>query len=513
MKIRLWLQMICLAAFLQTVAQPRTKPIRFLVSCEAPASKKFSVSFSYTADKEEVVVFRMPQWTPGYYQMMHYAAQVTGFKATNANGDTLRWEKRAPDAWAIYAKKKQPFRVSYQVSGTRNFVAANYLDSTKAFIVPAGLFLYPENQLGRNVELSIHPFAAFKRIATGLDTVAGTTFTYKAPDFDVLYDSPILMGSALEELPSFQVKNIPHYFVAHQAGSFDQQTFMGDLKKIVEAASDIIGEIPYPHYTFLAIGPGGGGIEHLNSTAISFSGKGLENPENRTRMYSFLAHEHFHHYNAKRIRPIELGPFNYRDGSKTNMLWIAEGITVYYEHHILRRAGLVNDQHLRDQLARSIQSYEKRPGKKWQSVAEASAHTWTDGPFGGNPDSTISYYEKGPILAAMLDLKIRHETKNERTLDHLMRTLYTNYYKKQNRGFTEAEFRKEAERIAGVSLEEFFQYIYTTAPLDYNKYFGYAGLQVMLPENNTESVVIQPVAHTNPLQQKIVQSWTGNQQP
>ncbi|RYF56883.1 MAG: hypothetical protein EOO39_36115, partial [Cytophagaceae bacterium] len=167
--------------------------------------------------------------------------------------------------------------------------------------------------------------------------------TFTAPTFDVLYDSPMLMGE-LEQLPAFTVRGVPHYFVGYNLGQFDRQRFVEDLQKIVAAGADIINDIPYTHYTFLAIGPGGGGIEHLNSTSISFDGTGLNTAKGRFTLYSFLAHEYFHHYNVKRIRPIELGPFDYDKGSRTKMLWLSEGITVYYEPIILSRAGLLTEE-------------------------------------------------------------------------------------------------------------------------------------------------------------------------
>jgi predicted metalloprotease with PDZ domain len=277
------------------------------------------------------------------------------------------------------------------------------------------------------------------------------------------------------------VNKIPHYFIGYKLGDFDRQAFMDDLKRVVETASGIIGEIPYKHYTFIAIGPGGGGIEHLNSTTIAFSGTGLTADAAKKRMYSFLAHEYFHHYNVKRIRPIELGPFDYDNGSKTTMLWLSEGFTVYYEYVVLRRAGLFNDEDVFNAFQSQIKGYESKPGRHFQTPVQASIETWNDGPFGRTGDEinkTLSPYDKGPVLGFMLDLKIRHETKNRKSLDDLMRLLYQKYYKGLKRGFTETEFRLEAELIAEVQLDEFFEYINTLKEVNYSKYLGYAGLQV-----------------------------------
>ena len=291
-------------------------------------------------------------------------------------------------------------------------------------------------------------------------------------------------------MPSFTVKGVPHYFIGYKLGDFNKEAFMADLKKVVEAAVNVIGEIPFTDYTFIGVGPGGGGIEHLNSSAVAFTGsKSFDQPKGRTGMLSFLGHEYFHHYNAKRIRPIELGPFDYDNGSRTNMLWVAEGVTSYYDEMLLRWADLQSGDDILKSFQQAIKKYENSPGSLFQSVSQASYDTWSDGPFGRTGDEvnkTVSYYDKGPVMAMLLDFKIRHETKNQKSLNDIMRTLYYTYYKKENRGYTEDEFRKVCEQTAGVSLEEFFGYIYSVKTPNYAKYLNYAGLTIDLASKPVE---------------------------
>jgi predicted metalloprotease with PDZ domain len=461
----------------------------------------FRVELSCSGCKADSLQFSMPVWTPGYYQFMDYASAVRNMHASNANGQPLSWKQQQANSWTVY-KPAASMRLQYDVRSTRPFVAANYLEADRGYISPAGMFLHLKNSIKRPVTLIIKPASGWTTVATGLEPVKGRTYTYTAPDFDVLYDSPILMGK-LETFPAFEVQGRQHRFIAYRPREFDRAAFMKDLKKIVSAAIAIIGDIPYDHYTFLGIGPGGGGIEHLNSTAVSFTGGKLNKREGKIETYNFLAHEYFHHYNVKRIRPTELGPFDYDRGSKTRLLWISEGFTVYYEYIILRRAGLNTAEEVLQGLQENIKAYESKPGSRLQSVAEASYNTWRDGPFGGG-DSTISYYEKGPVLGAMLDLKIRHETKNKRSLDDVMRALYREFYQQKGRGFTEAEFRAIAERIAGVSLGEYFEYVNTVKPPDYKKYFGYAGLDVKVEDG---SFAITRRKSMDALQESILKDW------
>ena len=476
----LWL-FIALLLFKPPVVFAQSQdPVQFTVTMPNPADHTFHVVMECKVGPHETARFKMPAWSPGYYQIMDFEAFVSNFQVTDQEGKKLFWDKKEKNEWHVEKAKATSVHIEYDVLTTREFVGTSFLDKEHGYIVPAGICMYPENEIKRPVEITIKPDANWKNVATGLDLISGKNFTYTAPDFDILYDSPILIGN-LEELPAFEVKGISHRFIGYKMGDFDRAKFMQDLKKMVTEASGLIGDIPYKHYTFLGIGPGRGGIEHLNSTAVSFDGAQLSNPAARLQILAFLTHEYFHHYNVKRIRPVELGPFNYDKGSKTNMLWVSEGLTVYYEYPVLNRAGLMTETEALDAFRSLIVSLETQPGRLYQSLAQASAETWSDGPSGRVNDEfnkTISYYVKGPIVGLMLDFKIRHETNNKKSLDDVMRTLYQDFYQKQNRGFTETEFRKVCEKIAGTSLDEIFHYVYTTKELDYVKYFGYAGLNI-----------------------------------
>jgi len=470
------------ACFLPLALFAQKPSLAFTVSMNDPATQQFHVTLQYTSKTNGDLDFKMPVWTPGYYQIMDYAKAVSNFTATDVAGNAVQWSKTGGSTWQVHASAGKTVVLSYNVLAKKKFVAESYLDETRAYIIPSALFLYLDNELRHPVSVQVKPYSKWSNlVATGLDSIPGKNNTFLADDFDVLYDSPLLLGE-LEVLPTFTVRGVPHYFIGYKMGNFDRRQFMGDLKKIVESAVNIIGDIPYTHYTFLAYGPGQGGIEHLNSSSLSFSGgEGFDSPEARKRLYSFIAHEYFHHYNVKRIRPIELGPFDYSKENHTNMLWVSEGFTVYYEYIVDRRAGLTNDEDVFGEFTENLKNYENKPGHLFQSAAQSSYDTWSDGPFGRQGDEaykTISYYDKGPLLGLMLDFNIRHVTNNKKSLDDVMRTLYNKYYKGLKRGWTDDEFKKECEKIAGVGLQEVFDYAYTVKPPDYPKYFAMAGLSI-----------------------------------
>lgn len=478
---RLMIGLLVLLVSAASIGSGPPASIAFTVSTPDPSTHLYHVVMQSNGVPGDIVDFSMPVWTPGYYGKFDYAAGVRNFRAAGAAGGELPWEKVGPTTWRV-AKGKQPaVRLTYDVLAENPFVANAYLDETRGYITPAALFFYMPGSLNRPVTVTIDLHPSWTGVATGMDRITtGSQWTFGAPNFDILYDSPILMGR-LESLPSFEIEGIPHRFIGYELGTFDRARFAADLKAVIEAGIEVIGDIPYKHYTFLGIGPGRGGIEHANSAAVSFSVKTEPDRATRIRLLSFLAHEYFHHYNVKRIRPIALGPFDYSRENTTNMLWVSEGFTSYYEYLMLARAGLMTLQEVLDQMGRTIASVENNTGRLFQSATESSRLSWSQGPFGGRGTGvrkTISYYDKGAVLGMLLDFRIRHETANARSLDTLMRTLYQRFYKEQGRGWTDQEFRQAAEQTAGVSLADYFAYAETTSEVDYARYLSYAGLEM-----------------------------------
>lgn len=449
----------------------------FTVSMPRPASHVFHVAMRCDGLAGEFQDFKMPVWMPGYYRILDYARNVAGFRAADAAGRALPWEKVAKNTWRVATGGSAAVAVDYDVTGTIRFAAQNYLAEDRAHVAPPGMFLHVAGKLGRPATVTLQPPEGWKSVATGLDPVPGRTNTYSAADFDVLYDSPILIGS--QEVLRFDLRGVPHEVALENVpAGVDRDRMLADLKRMVEAATALIGEIPYKHYTFLMMGQGNGGIEHLNSASILFNGSTLTTAEGYQRWLSYVAHEYFHNFNVKRIRPIALGPFDYDRENLTNMLWVSEGLSVYYQDIVCLRAGLVTREQYLEKMRNSIQRFENASGHRYQSAAESSWNTWGTSGVGNDRNTTISYYDNGAMLGALLDLAIRHASENARSLDDVMRALYRKYYREKQRGFTDAEFRAECESAAGQPLAEVFEYASSTKEMDYAKYFAWAGLEV-----------------------------------
>jgi predicted metalloprotease with PDZ domain len=306
-------------------------------------------------------------------------------------------------------------------------------------------------------------------------------FTVHAPNYDILFDSPIEVGN--QDVFGFDAAGVHYQFAMYGGGNYDKEKLKVDVAKIVEQETAVYGENPNKHYVFIVHNyfRGGGGLEHLSSTVLGASRDAYGTPRGYQNFLSLVAHEHFHLWNVKRLRPIALGPFDYDNENYTTDLWIAEGFTAYYEDIILRHAKLIDADNYLGVMANDINQVENTPGKKIQSIADASYDAWIKAyrPTENSNNSTISYYSKGSVAAMLLDLEIINDSQIKYSLDDVMKYMYHEYYKNLKRGYTDAEFKKGLEKFSGKNLDDFYKkYVYGVADVDYNKYLGYAGYQL-----------------------------------
>jgi predicted metalloprotease with PDZ domain len=465
-------------------------PMAFTVSMDHPASHTFHVTLHCDGLAGELQDFKLPAWAPGYYRVLDYAKNVSNFHATDATGHALQWQRVTKNTWRVVAANSPVVNLTYDVYGAVSFAVQNYLGEDRALLSPPGTFVHLAGHTNRPATIALAAPQNWTTFATGLDPVVGRPHTFSAPDFDVLYDSPILMGT--QETLRFEVQGVPHDIAMENVPpAVDRQKMTADLKKMVETATHLIGDVPYKRYAFLLIGKGNGGVEHLNSASIAFNGTSLLNEPGYRGWLSYVAHEYFHNFNVKRIRPIALGPFDYDTENLTNMLWVSEGLSVYYEDVVTERAGLMTRAQFLERLQNAMGKFENAPGHHYQSATDSSWHTWGTSGVGNDRNTTISYYDNGGMLGMMLDLKIRHESQNRKSLDDVMRALYRKFYQQKKRGFTDAEFREECEAAAGTSLTEVLEYASTTKEVDYARYLAYAGLSMEVTAEDTAGATLR----------------------
>ncbi len=489
-----------LLIFLPLVAWAQTPPVEisFTVAMPRPHTHLLEVQLEIkrTADGPQEERLVMPVWTPGSYLVREFARHVQDFAATNAAGEPLKWEKTNKDTWRVVTNGARNWRASYRVYANELSVRTSELNSSHAFWNNANLLMYLDGFLSSPSTVRVLAPDVWK-VATGLPAAPGQRNTFRAESFDVLYDSPFEVSNFKTLV--FNVKGVPHRIVIDGEGNYDPERVRTDVMKIVETEAALMGEIPYRDYTFILHlrADAGGGLEHLNSTALGYPRFGFKiqtgdratsaspaatvTPERDYRGFlSLVSHEFFHLWNVKRIRPDALGPFDYTQENYTKLLWVAEGITDYYADLNVRRAGLITEGEFLKATARSIQNLQNTPGRKEQSVEESSFDSWIKfyRQDENSVNSQVSYYDKGAILGLLLDLEIRKRSKNAKSLDDVMRYLYAEFFKK-NRNYTPADFQKACELMAGSSLDDFFnRYVRATEELDYNAALEAAGLRL-----------------------------------
>jgi len=457
-------------AFTVTMSKPHTHMLEVEVSLKRAAGDQ--------SPAEEVLV--MPVWTPGSYLVREFARHVQDFAATDGSGGVLEWEKINKNSWRVATRGSRVWRATYRVYANELTVRTNELNSDHAFWNNAALLMYLDGFLNAPSTLQILAPEPWK-VATGLPVAPGPKNTFRAENFDILYDSPVEVGSF--KTISFEVKGVRHRIVIDGEGNYDPERMRRDVQRIVEAEVELMGgEIPYRDYTFILHlrANTGGGLEHLNSTALGFRRFSFT-PETSYRSFlTLVAHEFFHLWNVKRIRPDALGPFDYTKENYTKLLWVAEGITSYYENLITRRAGLVTDKEFLANAARAFQNLQRTPGRLIMSTEEASFDSWIKyyRQDENSINSQVDYYDKGAILGLLLDLEIRKRSNGAKSLDDVMRYLYGEFFEK-NRNYTPADFQKASEMMAGSSLQEFFaKYVRGHEELDYNTALAAAGLRL-----------------------------------
>jgi predicted metalloprotease with PDZ domain len=460
---------------------PNAPEIAYNVSMPRPHTHLFEVEMRLRYQPGAIpasVDLLMPVWTPGSYLVREFERHVQDFTAQDATGRALQWSKTNKNTWRIETGGARELRVRYSIYANELSVRTSELNDRHAFWNNANLLMYPNGLLGAASTLHVEPFKDWK-IATGLPA-AGVRDTFRAENFDILYDSPFIVSNF--RVVEFDVKGVHHRVVIDGEGTYDLERIRREVQKIVEAEAMMMGDIPYRDYTFILLlgASGGGGLEHLNSTALTWRRFGFSTAEDRRDFHTLVAHEFFHLWNVKRIRPDALGPFDYTRENYTRLLWVAEGITSFYENVFTRRAGLMTDKQYLEEVARDIQSLQQTPGRLEQSAEESSFDAWIKQyrPDENTVNSTISYYDKGALLGFLLDLEIRRRSNGARSLDDVMRALYNDFFKK-NRNYTPEDFQRTAEAAAGSSLEEFFRrYVRGRDELDYNTALEWAGLRL-----------------------------------
>ncbi len=504
-----------LGALALAVASSACATIRYQVSLSQPADHIFHVRMEvpHVATGETIA---MPAWN-ALYQIRDFAYRVRDVEIARDSSadasahfviarkvDKQDWSlDTATDGSSITGSGTEDI-VSYSVEWNEPGPFDSQLNAHHAFINLAEILMYVPDRRAEKTEVDFEDVPAGWRLIAELSRGAKED-SFTAPSYDALVDAPVEAGNFDE----FDFNNDgAHFRVVVDANSWQRGLLRDALQRITGYELRLMGGPPFHEYTFIFhIGPysdvGGGGMEHMNSTAIADT--------STSSAAAIAAHEFFHVWNVKRIRPQSLQPVDYSKEQYTRALWFAEGVTSAYSSYTLERTGLWSREQFYADLASQIADVESRPARKWQSAEESSLDAWFEKYDGYNqPSRSISYYEKGQILGVTLDLAIRDATDDRKSLDDVMRRMNDEYAKAGRYYDDSAGVLRVVNEVSGKDFSGFFRrYVSGTDEIPYDRFLGIAGLELKLETAPDGSLTgtIGELSQPSARQRRIREAW------
>jgi len=401
--------------------------------------------------QDGVVRLYMPRWAPGSYLIREFARLVDWMEAEQ-DGRPIPVVKDGPDGWRAEGMTEGgPLVLRYGLYAHELTVRTNYLGEDRALLCGAATYVVPVGCEGRPARVEIEVPAHWPAAECPLPMEGNE---HAACDYDELVDAPIAAGPC--RIETFTARGVPHRIAVYGAGDTDPAVLASDAQAIAEAAADIFGgEIPSREYLFLIELGCGGGLEHADSSVCGFPTLAFATEAERRRSLSLVAHEYFHLWNIKRIRPQGLGPFDYRREAHVPHLWVAEGITSYYQHVICLRADLISPGRFLATWAAYVHEAEAAPGQRYQSLRASSHDAWIKyyRQHENSSNVQVSYYGKGALAGLVLDLEIRRRTKGERSLDDVFRALWARF-RETGDAYDDVQLRDAFAEAAGSRMDE-----------------------------------------------------------
>jgi predicted metalloprotease with PDZ domain len=432
-------------------------------------------------DAEFLELF-MPVWTPGSYMVREFSKNINFIKAFDANSQPISCNKLAKNKWTIETKNNPQIVIQYQIYAFELSVRTSYIDQSMFFLNGASVFLGIKNHTHLKHHFTLNTSSHYSNIVTYLSS---TETIYTADCYDILIDNPILGGEIVDY--EFVSYNTSHkvYFLGE--GNYNTQKVIADLQKITTYETTMMGENPCENYHFYIVNTDKiyGGLEHTHNS-LNMIPRWNYSKDNYLQSISLLAHEYFHLWNIKRIRPITLGPFNYDTENYTNLLWFVEGFTSYFDDYFVYKAGVSSLEEYLDIVAKNLNTVVNTAGDNIQSLADASFDAWIKyyRQNENSPNTQVSYYTKGGIVATALNLKIIIESNAQYSLDDVMKYFYLKYKQNPEIGFTDEQAIDWIKEVTNIDVSNFiYNHIYDTQLIDYASYFIEAGITL---KNNSE---------------------------
>lgn len=458
----------------------RPAKVFYKISWGDAESHLFDIEIQFRASARTAEL-RLPAWRPGRYLIQNYAANVRQWWAKNAHGKELSVEKIDKSTWSVQTKPGERVTFGYRFFAGVLDAGSSYLSNEEAYFNGTNLFMMVEGQREASASLQIDTPEGWN-VETQL--VADTKGRYWARDYDYLIDSPVIVSPSVVT-HTFDEGGCRVSLVFQNAKGDLTERFVEPVRRIVRAHAELFGGIPTREYRFLYhYADLWHGVEHEDSCSITVKSDEVagSNPgdDGYDHFLAITSHEFFHLWNVKRILPAKFFPYDYSQEVYTRLLWAMEGITSYFGERAILRSGLWSRERYLKHLAGEIATLESSPGRHFLSLSQASFDGWLQDPaqMHDKGNAWISFYNKGEVVAALLDLEIRRRTAGRRSLDDLMLTLWSRYGKKK-RALEEDAIQKAAVSVSGSDFSDFFRrYVDGVEPLPYDVVFGAFGLQL-----------------------------------
>lgn len=452
----------------------------------------------------------MPTWTPGSYLIREYARHVETISASDSSGKELPVSRSRKNRWLIKSGDAESVVVMYRLYCNEMTVRTNQVERDFALFNGASTFLTPVDAKKQQHTVRIELPEEWKHAICPLPNVGDDRQAFVAADYDELVDSPILCGNP--NIYPFNVGGKDHLLVSIGEGDiWDGDATSRDLEKIVAEHQRLWGVVPYPRYIFFnLLTETGGGLEHDNSTVMMISRWYYRDREKYVRWLGLASHEFFHTWNVRRLRPKPLVEYDYENEVYLRSLWIAEGVTSYYDDLALARCGLISQKEYLEAVSKQIEKLQTTPGRNVQSLSDSSHDTWIKlyRPNENSSNSQVSYYNKGAVAAFLLDAEIRLATDDKKSLDDVMRLLYERHA--GDVGYTLSDFRSIVAEVSEADLSDWFKsHIDGVDEFDYSKALDWYGLEFSKPASSSNSETDDKDREENNPDAKRKKSWTG----
>lgn len=460
--------------------------ITYLVKISDPKSHLVEVQIEFSRNGEDKINFYLPSWSPGSYLMREYSRNIRTLKVEQENGEALYFDNLSKNEWEIDLAKSElksqgeRIIINYQVYCHELTVRTSHIDESHAFLHGPSYLIGIEGKESFKHIVEFRFPELWSKLAIGLKDISEQRerFLYEAENYDVFIDAPAEIGC--HESDGFMVDGKPHHLNHYGVVWEHGQDLKGDIKKIVETIKDLWGEIPYDQYVFITHFIPGlyGGLEHLNSTALQFDGTKLLERKDYIKYLELVSHEYFHTWNVKRIRPIELGPFKYKEENYTKMHWLTEGLTSFMDKFMVLQSGLMTLEEYVQGVGEELSRYLQIPGRKFHTLEQSSYNAWIKlyRPDENSKNSTVSYYLKGGLLFFALYADFVEEGAS---FKNFLKDLWNRYKENPTKGMIAEEVYGFVESHTNKKIRDQFETnITTNFEIDFEKACSQLGLKL-----------------------------------